>query len=238
MEPFPVGGRCGFREESGRLPLRRFLGLQPSALLADVADTPQKPAWEIESKPIERTQEFPVTMTQAPFRPEMTMEEILSVAPAARRALFQRYHIGGCSSCAFQPTDKLTQVCKDHNILDVGEVIRTIEIAQEMDAKLQVDPPQVKAWIDAGEDFSFIDVRSPDEIERMRIPKAEPLDFDAPDKYMSLPHDRKIVFHCQSGERSLDVAAYFKGHGFERVYSLRGGIEAWSAQVDRSVQPA
>jgi rhodanese-related sulfurtransferase len=157
----------------------------------------------------------------------MTMEAILEVAPAARRALFQRYHVGGCSSCAFQPTDTLAQVCKDHNILDVGEVIRTIEIAQEMDAKLQVEPSQVKSWIDSGEDFSFIDVRTPEEIRRSRIPHAEALDFDAPDKYMSLPKARKIVFHCQSGERSLDVAAYFKGHGFEHVYSLRGGIEAW-----------
>ncbi|HEV8112185.1 MAG TPA: rhodanese-like domain-containing protein [Planctomycetota bacterium] len=173
--------------------------------------------------------------TQTSIRPEMTMETILSAAPAARRALFQRYHIGGCSSCAFQPTDTLAQVCKDHNILDVAEVIRTIEIAQEMDAKLQVEPREVRAWLDAGEDFSFIDVRSPEEIERSRIPGAEPLDFAAPDKYMSLPHERKMVFHCQSGERSLDVAAYFRGHGFQRVYSLRGGIEAWRTQVDPSV---
>jgi thiosulfate sulfurtransferase len=89
----------------------------------------------------------------------------------------------------------------------------------------------VKRWIDAGEDFSFIDVRSPEEIRVARIEQAEPLDFDAPDRYMSLPHGRKIVFHCQSGERSLDVAAYFKGHGFERVYSVRGGFEAWTREV-------
>ena len=175
------------------------------------------------------TQGIAVATTTTSIRPEMTMEAILDIAPAARRALFQRYHVGGCSSCAFQPTDTLAQVCKDHNILDVGEVIRTIEVAQEMDAKLQIDATQVKSWIDAGEDFSFIDVRTPDEIRESKIPQAEPLDYDAPDKYMSLPKARKIVFHCQSGERSLDVAAYFRGHGFERVYSLRGGIEAWPA---------
>jgi rhodanese-related sulfurtransferase len=171
------------------------------------------------------------------IRADMTMEAILEVAPAARRALFQRYHVGGCSSCAFQPTDTLAQVCKDHNILDVAEVIRTVEIAQEMDSKLQVEASQVKSWLDAGEDFSFIDVRSPEEIQRSSIPQAEPLDFNAPDKYMGLPHDRKIVFHCQSGERSLDVAAYFKGHGFERVYSLRGGIDAWPTKTARANQP-
>jgi rhodanese-related sulfurtransferase len=176
-----------------------------------------------------------MTTTQTPIRPDMTMEEILAIAPSAQRALFQRYHVGGCSSCAFQPTDTLAQVCKDHNILDVGEVVRTIEIAQDMDSNLQVDPAEVKGWLDAKEDFSFIDVRSPEEIALARIPAAEALDFNDPGKYMNLPKERRIVFHCQSGLRSLDVAAYFKGHGFTNVYSLRGGIEAWAEQVDRAV---
>ena len=175
------------------------------------------------------------TTTKNPIRPDMTMEEILAIAPSAQRALFQRYHVGGCSSCAFQPTDTLAQVCKDHNILDVGEVVRTIEIAQEMDSRLQVEPKQVKAWLDAKEDFSFLDVRAPEEIAAARIPGAEPLDFDDPSRYMSLPKDRRIVFHCQHGLRSLDVAAYFKGHGFTNVYSLRGGLVAWADQVDRAV---
>ncbi len=182
-----------------------------------------------------RTEEDPLTTTQTQIRPDMTMDEILSVAPSAQRALFQRYHVGGCSSCGFQPTDTLAQVCKDHNILDVEDAIRTIRIAQEMDTQLQVEPAQVNTWLDAGEDFSFIDVRSPEEIAVARIPQAEPLDFDDPGRYMSFPRDRKIVFHCESGARSLDVAAYFKGHGFTNVYSLRGGIGAWTRQVDRSV---
>jgi len=175
------------------------------------------------------------TTTKNTIRPEMTMEEILAIAPSAQRALFQRHHVGGCSSCAFQPTDTLAQVCKDHNILDVGEVVRTIEIAQEMDSNLQIEPTEVKTWLDRREEFSFIDVRSPEEIAAARIPGAEALDYDAPGKYMSLPKDRRIVFHCHSGARSLDVAAYFKGHGFTNVYSLRGGIEGWAEKVDPAV---
>ena len=119
-----------------------------------------------------------MTTTKTPIRPEMTMEEVLAIAPSAQRALFQRYHVGGCSSCGFQPTDTLAQVCKDHNLLDVPGVIRAIEVAEEMDTKLQVDPSSVKAWLDAEEDFSFIDVRSPEEIAGSRIPRTEPLDFD------------------------------------------------------------
>ncbi len=173
--------------------------------------------------------------SQLTITPDMTMERILDAAPAAQRALFQRYHIGGCSSCGFQPTDTLAQVCKDHNILDVKEVITTIQRAQEVDTKIQVEPKQVKQWLDAKEDFSFIDVRTPDELELAKIAQAEPLDFNDPGKYMQLPKDRRIVFTCKSGMRSLDVAAYFIGHGFTQVFSMRGGIDGWREDVDPSV---
>jgi len=173
--------------------------------------------------------------TSLEIRPEMTMEEILERAPAAQRALFQRYHVGGCSSCGFQPSDTLAQVAKDHNILDVNEVIGTIVRAQETDDKLQVEPRQVKEWLDAGEDFSFIDVRTPEEWELARLDAAELLDYDDSARYMGLPKDRKIVFTCHHGMRSLDVASYFVGHGFTQVYSMRGGIDAWSDDVDPSI---
>lgn len=175
------------------------------------------------------------TLTPAQIRPEMTMEQILGIAPAAQRALFQRYHVGGCSACGFQPTDTLAQVCKDHNILDVNEVVRTILLAQEMDTHMQVEPREVKAWIDRGEDFSFIDVRMPDELALGALEHAEALDYSDSGKYMTLPKDRRIIFACQTGARALDVAAYFKGHGFTSVYSMRGGVEAWREQVG---QPA
>jgi rhodanese-related sulfurtransferase len=52
---------------------------------------------------------------------------------------------------------------------------------------------------------------------------------------MERPKDRPMVFACKTGDRSLDVAAYFKGHGFTEVYSMRGGLDAWREQVDASV---
>jgi len=174
-------------------------------------------------------------MSTIEITPDMTMERILEIAPAAQRALFQRYHVGGCSSCGFQPTDTLAQVCKDHNILDVNEVVRTIHQANEIDQRVEVQPSEVKAWLDAGEDFSFIDVRTPEELAIASIEAAEPLDFNDQGKYMTLPKDRKIVFSCRSGMRSLDVASYFIGHGFTNVYSMAGGILAWSDQVDPSI---
>ena len=174
-------------------------------------------------------------MTTIEIKPEMTMDEVMQRAPAAQRALFQRYHVGGCSSCGFQPTDTLAQVAKDHNILDINDMITTIVRAQELDQNCQVDPVTVKGWLDEGEDFSFIDVRTPEEWETARIEGAELLDYNNAEAYMGLPKERRIVFSCHSGVRSLDVASYFIGHGFTNVLSMRGGITAWSDEVDSSV---
>jgi rhodanese-related sulfurtransferase len=44
-----------------------------------------------------------------------------------------------------------------------------------------------------------------------------------------------VVIYDHQGTRSMDAAAYFQGHGFENVKSLRGGIDAWSAEVDSSL---
>ena len=173
--------------------------------------------------------------TQVDIHPDMTMQEIMEAVPAAQRALFQRYHVGGCSSCGYEPTDSLAKVCKDHNLLDVNGVVKTILLAHETDQKMQVPPSTVKQWLDAGELGRFLDVRTPDELEQARIAQAEPLDYTNSDAYMQLPKDTKMVFFCHTGERSLDVASYFIGHGFTQVYSMRGGIDAWSDDVDSGV---
>lgn len=167
------------------------------------------------------------TAEKPAIRPEMTMEQILAIAPAAHRALFQRYHVGGCNACGYQPSDTLARVCKDHNLLDVAEVVRTILTAQEMESQRQIDPTTLRGWLARREPVRFIDVRMPDEVASAPLPEAEPLDYDDSGKYMTLPKETRLVFVCANGERSLDVAAYFAGHGFDQALALRGGIAAW-----------
>lgn len=174
-------------------------------------------------------------MTEVTVTPDMTMDSILGSIPSAQRALFQRYHIGGCSSCGYEPTDSLAKVCKDHNILDVNEVVTFLHQAHELDQNMQVDATQVQSWLDAGEEFSFIDVRTPDELAQASIASAEPMDYSNSERYMNLPKDRKIVFVCKTGDRSMDVAAYFLGHGFTKVLSVREGLDGWRKQVDSTI---
>src|SRR6185503_13573202 len=45
-----------------------------------------------------------------------SMERVLKTFPSAQRALFQKFHIGGCSSCGYMPHDTLDKVSRDHGL--------------------------------------------------------------------------------------------------------------------------
>ena len=48
---------------------------------------------------------------------------------------------------------------------------------------------------------------------------------------MRWPTHAPVVFYCHLGQRSLDAASYFAGHGFTEVRSMIGGLDAWSVEV-------
>jgi hypothetical protein len=76
--------------------------------------------------------------------PQSTMLEVLEAYPGARHALFQRYHIGGCDHCGFEPTASLAEVCRRHGVTDVGEVINNIRIWQEHNGKASATPEEFR----------------------------------------------------------------------------------------------
>lgn len=93
---------------------------------------------------------------------------------------------------------------------------------------------EVKAKLDAGEDFILLDVREPHEWEisdipqaTHHIPKGEILEHLG-----ELDTAREIVVYCKTGGRSADVVATLRQHGYTRVRNMVGGINAWAKQID------
>ena len=164
-----------------------------------------------------------------------TMGEVLEAYPSAQRALFQRYHVGGCNSCGYQPGDKLEEVARGHNILDVDEVIAFLEHADQIDRRAQVSPREVAAALGSDHAPRLLDVRTPAEWQLARIEGATLMTEAVAELVMRWPQDTPIVFYCHLGQRSLDAASYFAGHGFTDVRSMTGGLDAWSVEVDPSV---
>lgn len=168
--------------------------------------------------------------------PRSTMGEILDAFPSAKRALFQRYHVGGCSSCGYAPTDALEDVLKSHNVLDIQGAIEFIKESAEQDEKIQVSVKDVSAALKNGNGMKLIDVREPFEREIAKIEPSQLLTRDLAMEMMNEWHkEAEIVFYCHEGMRSLDAASYFAGHGFKNVKSMRGGIDAWSCEIDAAV---
>jgi rhodanese-related sulfurtransferase len=166
---------------------------------------------------------------------ETTMRDLLEVSPGAQRALFRRYHIGGCASCGFRPDETLAEVCARNEGLPVGEVIDYLLASQEEDRRMQIGPAELARAIEEGA-VRVVDVRTREEFEAARIPGAILLSQEMMQEMMG--HWDKgalTVFVDHKGTRAMDAAAYFAGHGFAQARSLQGGIDGWSAEVDPSV---
>ena len=82
----------------------------------------------------------------------------------------------------------------------------------------------------------LVDVREPHEWAYCRIPGAQLKPMGQIMIWMrELDPAAEIVLQCHTGVRSYQVAAYLQAHGFKNVYNLRGGIDAWSLEVDPGV---
>ena len=83
----------------------------------------------------------------------------------------------------------------------------------------------------------LIDVREPWEFATARIEGSVPMPMgDVPARaHQEFDPDEHLVVLCHHGMRSMNVTVWLRNQGFENVQSLRGGIDAWSSEVDPSV---
>ena len=164
------------------------------------------------------------------------MGDLLAQYPGAQRALFRRYHIGGCASCGFAPTETLTGVCARNDSLDVDEVISHILESDAADRAMEIEPRQLASRLTNGAAVHLLDIRTREEFDAVKLPNARLFTQESMQEILQqLPREELLVIYDHQGTRSLDAAAYFQGQGFKNVKSLRGGIDAWSREVDSTV---
>src|SRR4051812_20223366 len=172
----------------------------------------------------------------ATIDPNITMRELLEQFPGAQRAMFRKYHIGGCSSCGFTPDETLAGVCARNENVDVDEAIDHIIESDAADRAMQIEPAELKEKLSLGEKVNLLDVRTREEFDAVRLPGAELFTQELMQHILSdWSRDDLLVIYDHQGARSMDAAAYFQGHGFTNVKSLRGGIDAYSAEADATL---
>jgi rhodanese-related sulfurtransferase len=169
--------------------------------------------------------------------PQSTMGEVLEVFPGAQRALFRRYHIGGCSSCAFQPTETVQELCDRNSGLNSQEVLEHIRSSHEQDEKLMISAPDLASWLRQDKSVRLVDVRSREEFEAVHIEGAALLSQPTMHEILGEgTNTRPLVLIDHQGASALDAASYFLGHGLQNVKCLRGGIDAWAREVDPTMR--
>lgn len=167
---------------------------------------------------------------------EITMGEVLEHFPGAKRALFARYHIGGCQSCSYEDTETLAEVCQRNEDLPVNEVIEHILSAHENDQKILIEPVELSRLLKTEIPPRLLDLRTREEFEAVTLPGAELFSNDLLQEIFGAGEkDAMIVLYDHTGDKTLDPAAYLIGHGYRNTRALRGGIDAYAREADKSV---
>lgn len=101
----------------------------------------------------------------------------------------------------------------------------------------EITATELKERLDRGDDIQIIDVREPHEYEYARIPNSIHIPLGQILNRMSeIDPSRETVIHCHAGGRSANAIQALTRAGFQgQLSNLRGGITAWSNEVDPSV---
>jgi len=101
----------------------------------------------------------------------------------------------------------------------------------------EITPELLKTLRDTEESVTVLDVREPWEYDVAKIAGSKHIAMgDIPARFnQELDPEAHIVVVCHHGVRSMNVTAWLRQQGFEKVQSLQGGIDRWSRQVDPSV---
>lgn len=164
------------------------------------------------------------------------MEDLLERYPGARRALFSAFHIGGCQSCAYQPTETLGEVCRNHQI-KLDDALSCLTRSREHDQKMLVSPKDLQALISGDRDFVLLDTRTREEFEAITLPGAHLMTQEKQNELFAAPENagRQIILFDHRGTSILDHCAWFRGHGLKETFGLDGGIDRYAREADPSI---
>ncbi len=130
-----------------------------------------------------------------------------------------------CPVCGENPSIK--------ELIDYEEFCGIGQEEQAPAGIVEITAKEFKEELDQGKDLFILDVRNPVEFEICRIDGSHliPLD-ELLNRIHELDSARDIVVHCRSGARSAQAIELLREAGFRKLRNLKGGVLAWSDDVD------
>ncbi|AWO01886.1 thiamine biosynthesis protein ThiF [Chitinophaga alhagiae] len=96
---------------------------------------------------------------------------------------------------------------------------------------------ELQQWLQEGQDFQLLDVREKEEWDVCHIEGALHIPMRRVEAAMSgLPRQKPLAIICHHGMRSRTIAELLLQNGFTNVYNITGGIHAWAAEIDDTME--
>jgi len=112
-----------------------------------------------------------------------------------------------------------------------------VEEAEETPLPFEISVDELAAWLEEGREIELLDVRQPYEHEIAHLEGARLLPLsELPERLDELESGVVRVVYCHHGMRSAQAVMFLRQQGHERSVNLRGGIDAWSRQIDPSLR--
>jgi adenylyltransferase/sulfurtransferase len=139
-----------------------------------------------------------------------------------------------CPVCGENPT--ITELIDYEAFCGLKPPSVEAEHRQEQEME-EITATELKRRLDSGDDLQIIDVREPNEYDIARIPESKLIPLGQVVNRMSeIDASRETVVHCKMGGRSAKAIEALTRAGYSgRLINLKGGITAWSNEVDPSV---
>jgi rhodanese-related sulfurtransferase len=100
----------------------------------------------------------------------------------------------------------------------------------------EMDVAELARWLREGKAFTLLDVRPPSEVAMADVPGAMHIPMrEVQNRVQEIPKDRPVVVMCHVGERSARISRFLVTDGFQDVFNLDGGIDAYALSIDDSV---
>jgi molybdopterin/thiamine biosynthesis adenylyltransferase/rhodanese-related sulfurtransferase len=134
-----------------------------------------------------------------------------------------------CPICGENPT--VTELIDYQEFCGIPQA----QAAEQENGVPEITVKELRQKLDNRENINVLDVREPHEYEVANIgARLIPLG-ELPERLVELDQDENFAIHCKTGGRSARAVQLLQSAGFQNVYNVKGGINAWSEEIDPSV---
>jgi rhodanese-related sulfurtransferase len=195
-----------------------MLPLTQSPILDLVANKKASNAWET---------------PMSEFSLDTSMNEVERTFPFAKVLLHAKFHLGGCSKCGYEPEETIAEVANKHS-KDKNALLEALNIGVQDMSQCEVSPSKMQMVLESvHQNTLLIDVREPWEFELVHLPGSVLLsETNMEQLFTKAQSSELVVMICHHGVRSMNAAMFFRQNGVPHAYSLQGGLDAYSRQID------